>query len=238
MAAKRTLDIPVNEVVPAEDAVLRALGGPRDRGVGPRVKRLLTEAATEFRAEAEPRGVFDWIDAGTFAEVYAGEGDNESPSPLEEIFPKAEALALFAVTVGARVSDRIVALFEDGQVALGATLDALASEGAELAGTYLERVVLDDARSEGEAGATSSVLCYSPGYCGWNITGQKALFAALGPEEIGIRLSASCLMVPLKSISGVAVVGPAEIHEFTNDYRFCTDCRTRNCQDRIRALKP
>lgn len=235
---KRTIEIPVPEVTPAEGALLRALGGPRDRAAGERVERVLRKALDEFRAEAEPRGIVAEVAPHEFAEIYEGEGENEAPSPLEGIFPRADQLTLFAVTVGAPLSERITALFDDGQLALGATLDAAASEGTELAGVYLDRIVLADARREEKASATSRMLRYSPGYCGWNLTGQRALFAALAPEAIGIRLTESCLMEPLKSISGVMVLGSAEIHEFNDDYRFCSDCRTRDCKRRIRAMRP
>ena len=56
------------------------------------------------------------------------------------------------------------------------------------------------------------------------------------PDEIGITLRDSFLMEPLKSISGVVVAGPAEIHVFDDDYPFCEDCDTRGCRRRIRAI--
>jgi hypothetical protein len=98
--------------------------------------------------------------------------------------------------------------------------------------------VLGNALRQGRTGQGSTLLRYSPGYCGWDITGQRALFAALHPEEIGIRLNESCLMEPVKSISGVMVAGPAEIHEFNNDYPFCSECRTKDCRRRIGAVRP
>ena len=96
--------------------------------------------------------------------------------------------------------------------------------------------MLKDARTGGRADAASRILRYSPGYCGWNLTGQRALFTALGPEEIGIHLTESCLMEPVKSISGVAVIGPADIHGFTDDYSFCAACPTHDCRRRIKEL--
>lgn len=234
----RTLEIPVPEVEPTSGALLRALGGSNDRPADARVTRLLGEALDELRAHAEPRGMFTEVDAGEFAAIYEGEGDNEAPSPLTQIFPRADLLALFAVTVGARLSERITALFDAGRPALGATLDAAASEATELAAAHLDRILLGEARAEGRADAGSRLLRYSPGYCGWNLTGQRALFAALHPEAIGIRLRESCLMAPLKSISGVMVLGPAEIHEFDNDYPFCSECRTKDCLRRIQAIEP
>ena len=234
---KRTIEIPVAEVVPTREALLRALGDPQNRAAGERVERVLREALEELRKNAEPRGIIAEVDARRFAAIYEGEGDNETPAPLLQIFPRADQLTLFAVTVGATLSERITALFDEGHLALGATLDAAASEATELAAVHLDRIVLAAARKGGKADAASRILRYSPGYCGWNLTGQRALFAALRPEAIGIRLTESCLMEPLKSISGVAVLGPAEIHEFSDDYRLCSDCRTRDCRRRIRAMR-
>ncbi len=233
---KKLIDIPPAFAVPTKDAVLRAMGVPSGSEQGERVDRLVADALDELRRTACPRGVVASVTAMEFAAIYEGEGDNDSPSPLLSIFPRAEVLTLFAVTLGASLSDRVSALFDDGKVALGATLDAAASEGTERAGIHLDGIVLEDARTNGRAGAASRILRYSPGYCGWNLTGQRALFAALGPEEIGIHLTESCLMEPVKSISGVMVVGPAEIHKFTDDYSFCSTCPTHDCRRRIKEL--
>ncbi len=233
---KKLIDIPPASVVPTEGALLRAMGVPGGRDQGARVERLVTEALEEFRSEARPKGLVAEVDEDGFAAIYEGAGDNDSPSPLRKLFPGAEALTLFAVTLGASLSDRASLLFDDGRLALAATLDAAASEGTELAGVYLDGMVLADALGDGGADAASRILRYSPGYCGWNLTGQRALFAALGPEEIGIHLTDSCLMEPVKSISGVMVMGPPEIHRFTDEYSFCSTCPTHDCRRRIKGL--
>jgi hypothetical protein len=233
---RRTLEIPVREIEPTREALLRALGGPDDRPADARVERLLAEALEELRSNAEPRGMFAEVGAREFASIYEGAGDNDVPSPLAEIFPRADLLALFAVTVGAGLSERIAALFDEGSPALGATLDAAASEATELAAVHLDHVVVDEALGQGRASERTALLRYSPGYCGWNLTGQRALFAALHPETIGISLTESCLMEPLKSISGVMVLGLPEIHGFDNDYPFCSECRTKDCRRRIQAV--
>ncbi|MCK4414710.1 MAG: hypothetical protein KAY32_14345 [Candidatus Eisenbacteria sp.] len=95
-----------------------------------------------------------------------------------------------------------------------------------------------DAVARGGPGTPVPLAClrYSPGYCGWNISGQRALFAALKPERIGITLRPSMLMEPLKSVSGVVVGGRPEIHRFADRYPFCADCRTHGCRERIRKV--
>ena len=82
-----------------------------------------------------------------------------------------------------------------------------------------------------------TTLPYSPGYCGWNVSGQRKLFARLRPVEAGIELKeGSYLMVPIKSISGVLVSGGEEIHFFDNHYLMCDSCRDKTCLVRQRDL--
>lgn len=48
---------------------------------------------------------------------------------------------------------------------------------------------------------------YSPGYCGWHVSQQQALFSMLPPEPCGVHLNNSSLMYPIKSVSGIIAVG-------------------------------
>jgi hypothetical protein len=80
------------------------------------------------------------------------------------------------------------------------------------------------------------VLPYSPGYCGWHVSGQAKLFEVLRPQRIGISLNASHLMVPLKSVSGVLVAAEPEVHDFDIDFEFCSDCADQECRGRIQAV--
>ena len=69
------------------------------------------------------------------------------------------------------------------------------------------------------------------------ISGQARIFQFLCPEEIGITLNASYLMQPIKSVSGVLVVGRREIHSFVPKYPFCDGCDTHQCLDRMRSVR-
>ena len=62
------------------------------------------------------------------------------------------------------------------------------------------------------------------------------LFAHLQPADIGISLSASCLMYPLKSVSGVIVAAKRGAFHSTDDFPFCGDCPTHACRERIAAF--
>jgi hypothetical protein len=107
-------------------------------------------------------------------------------------------------------------------------LDGVASEAADSLSAAAGAALLTSLRGSGALLRPTGVLPYSPGYCGWDITGQRALFAALSPDDIGVTLTESCLMQPLKSVSGVLVVGTREIHEFRPEFACCPACATKD----------
>ena len=221
---------------PARETILRAQGVPLQHDVSERVNALVEEAQGLYRTLSEPRGMVASISLAEFLEVYEGEGRNEFPAPIPGIARRAEHLALFTATLGEPVCSRINTLFVENEPALGYVLDTIASERADTAADVLAQEFLDAIhRSHGNSGDTT-VLPYSPGYCGWHITGQRRLFAFLEPQQIGITLNASCLMQPLKSVSGVLLAGVREAHDFDNDFDFCLDCKTWDCRGRISSL--
>ena len=151
------------------------------------------------------------------------------------VYPRAEGLALFVATLGEAVPARIRHLFDEEELAVAYMLDAVASAGADLLADRLAERYRRRARRSG-GWRDARVLPYSPGYCGWPTRGQRPLFDALRPGEIGVTLNDSCLMSPLKSVSGVLVAGPGEAHRFRPDFPFCDDCRTHECGPRMASV--
>ena len=216
------------ESLPLRADVLHLQGLDGDAEVPARIRALLDSAMRRYLELAEPRAVIADISIADFAPVYRGDGHNAHETPLERIYPQAHGLALMAATVGPRASAEVSELFDQHDVAVGCMLDAVASAAADrLADLLTERY------ARMQDGADVRALAYSPGYCGWHVSGQRALFHYLKPEDAGITLNASCLMQPLKSVSGVLVAGPAEIHTFRPAYAFCETCRERQCRDRM-----
>ena len=228
-------------ILPDRDGVLGRTGMAPRAEPAPGVARLVERALALPGRHARPVAVFEEIPTSEFARVLEGEGGNLSPNPVEEIHPKAERAGLFALTLGREVQDEIGALVETGEFPLGYLLDAAASAAAEsfaraVAARFLEALV-----AGGAAAPDRTALDYSPGYCGWHVTGQRRLFERLAPGEIGISLNESCLMDPLKSVSGAILVGPAEIHRFEAAYPCCAACSDRDCRERSGrpvALRP
>ena len=225
------IDFPVSRLQPQPAAVYAALGLKSGSRPSPRSSALLQQALELFRTCTAPQGVSEPISPEEFADVYSGQGRNAPDTPLSGIFPRADCLHLFAFTLGTRVSGEIKRLFASDDFALGSVLDAVASLAADLAGRVAEEWVENQAIKQKD-GALPKAFLYSPGYCGWHISGQEKLFARLRPEKIGISLNASFLMNPLKSISGVLVAGPAAIHQFSKVYPFCSICKSPTCRER------
>jgi hypothetical protein len=226
---RRVMRFAIETVLPSETDVLRRFDMPRDAAVSTGLREVLDDAATAIRDYAKPAGVVLDISPDDFAGVFQGEGRNADASPLESIYPKASALALFAGTIGERVTDDIREAFESGDPAFATVLDAYASETAnQLA--YAIAV-------EWSGGLQPAVLPYSPGYCGWHVSGQRRLFETLQPQDAGIILGSSCLMTPLKSVSGVLVAGDATVHRFRPAYAFCDECATHDCVRRMASVK-
>jgi hypothetical protein len=66
---------------------------------------------------------------------------------------------------------------------------------------------------------------YSPGYCDWDVAEQQKLFSFFPPGFLGITLSSSSLMSPVKSVSGIIGIGPGMKR---NGYQ-CFLCNDTTC---------
>ncbi len=224
------------DVLPDRGPVLESLGIPAQITLPQHIAELHAAGLDLFERTAAPVGLLAEISNEEFASVYQGEGQNEPLTPIGEIYEQADYLALFTVTLGEETSSEIRRRFESRDFALGSMLDAVASEAADRAADLMERRFGTVLQSRGWATPPGGVLRYSPGYCGWHVTGQRRLFSYLHPEQIGVTLTESCLMQPLKSVSGVVIAAARDVHDFKPSYPFCRECETKGCRVRIRTL--
>lgn len=234
---REIIELSAEDAQPTEQDVFTIQGIPADREPSAATIQLFMETKKIFAACAQCVGVIADITNRAFEVLYAGEGMNETVTPLNTIFRKADNLAVFAVTVGETVSRKIDHFFQIHEYALAGMLDAFGSIGAERVADCVQDRYQKRLRHENVATAQTVVLRYSPGYCGWHVSGQKSLFAYLEPEEIGITLLDSFLMKPLKSVSGVCVAGAKDIHIFEDNFPFCSKCQTHSCRNRILGIQ-
>ncbi len=234
MASK--LDIACNDILPSAEQVLAGQSVPPERLKDQRTADLASGALAAFEVLAQPAGLTVETSKEEFGLIYTGEGMNASETVLDDIFPESRHLCLFAITVGEPICRQITALFERQDFAAAAMLDAAASAGAELAVELITERYESNLSAEDQLNSSQAVLPFSPGYCGWHVSGQKKLFAQLRPESIGVQLSDSCLMQPLKSVSGVLVAAAIDDFKVTDSFSFCDHCTNRACQERHRQL--
>jgi hypothetical protein len=154
--------------------------------------------------------------------ILVGEGGILDSALLRRVLTPCTHVIAFVATLGPKV-DRLVGEAEDLLDAY--VLDTLSVCAAEAVAEAAEVDLAADL-TPGE-GVT---LRYSPGYCDWPLEGQALVFDLLGRESAGVRLSASFLMQPRKSLTGIVGVGPdALVSPVENACAFChkEDCDNR-----------
>ena len=228
--------INLNDIIPASKDVLNHQGIPEDAVIPDHIISLFEDAIIVFKEKAKPVAIIKKVTVNEFDDIFEGERRNEEQAPLENIYPHSDNLALFALTVGSEIVDTINDLFNKKDFAPGAMLDSVASMAADKSVEVIEKYLFNYLSERNLTRNDSIVLGYSPGYCGWDLSGQKKLFQQLNPDEIGITLNESFLMSPLKSVSGVLVHGDKEIHVFESSFTFCSYCKNQTCYDRIEKI--
>ena len=111
--------------------------------------------------------------------------------------------ALFLCTAGFYFTDESHAYNSRDEILEGYIVDAMGSCSVENA---MDRIQQQLSR-EMEARGLHISNRYSPGYCNWPLADQKNLFALMEGQPTPVRLSESCLMAPIKSVSGIIGIG-------------------------------
>jgi len=221
------------EITPSKEEVMTSIGIQDGVTIPPEIELLYSDASKLFHQLVLGKGLYAPIEKERFYTILEGEGLNDEPMPLNEILERAEHLALFVGTLGPKISSKIEELIKDKDYPLGHMLDTIASRSAELASSVAERYFLEEIFNNSTV-ENRKALLYSPGYCGWHITAQKKIFKYLRPERIGVRLTDSSLMIPIKSVSGILISGKRDIHKFRMIFPFCKNCQTFSCRERIK----
>lgn len=139
-----------------------------------------------------------------------------------------EAVAIFACTAGADISDLSKRFLEKGDLIQGYIFDTIGSVTVERAMDTIQQKIAESARREGRKITNR----FSPGYCDWHLRAQHQLFSLLPHDFCGITLTESSLMQPLKSVSGIIGVGKkVRLLEYP-----CKICEQQKCYRRQVAV--
>lgn len=134
---------------------------------------------------------------------------------------ESSSLVIFVASAGDGISHYISKLNETGDLLQGYVYDVLGSVIAQKAVDKLIDLLEAEFISQG-LGVSDP---YSPGYCDWSVAEQKQLFSFLPEGFCGITLSASSLMWPIKSVSGIVGIGK----DMQRKGYQCLICNDNNC---------
>lgn len=140
----------------------------------------------------------------------------------------SQRYAFFVATSGDEFEDMRKATEDSGDMVKAYIIDSIGSVIAEKAADRMEEALASLLATAGWKHTNR----FSPGYCGWHVSGQHDLFA-LFPDgkPCGVTLTSSALMLPIKSVSGVIGLGANVRHlDYTCglcDYKLCYKRKSR-----------
>jgi hypothetical protein len=133
----------------------------------------------------------------------------------------SDSFALFITTAGNSFDAWIKSKASDGDVLTEYLCSSIGSVIADKVADLVQEEINEYAVKRGK-GITNR---YSPGYCSWNIREQRGIFDLLHAGKIGVILTPSFLMKPIKSVSGIIGIG---VDKAPGPY-MCDLCDMTNC---------
>ncbi|MFW9929430.1 MAG: vitamin B12 dependent-methionine synthase activation domain-containing protein [Candidatus Thorarchaeota archaeon] len=123
--------------------------------------------------------------------------------PIRASFEEAEKIVLAICTIGENLPNQVNSFIEKNELVKAVILDAIGSVIVEKVADYINHQInLEAQKLKLEFGSR-----YSPGYCSWETKDQKLIFDNLSGNEIGVCLTDSLMMKPIKSISFAVNLG-------------------------------
>ena len=207
--------------------VLRYLGYPVDVEPNERLREMLDYWLEESAKLASPWAtytVLPVIEIGrrTLRLRSAG-GETEFQGAIGEFLDASQQVIVFVATGGPALERRASELLKENEPLAAMILNAVGAERAEAA----EMAVINKLREQVGPAGYALTMPYSPGYCGMKLTEQRKLFAIFSEENIRVQLTEACLMQPIKSVSGLVGIGPAD--KIIDKGSPCERCELRNC---------
>ncbi len=182
----------------------------------PGVREQVAQVFAEVSDVVQPAACYDVFPIEGFVHdrVRLAGGATLGGGPVVEVVCGAEALALAVVTVGPAVDVRLKEMQATRQRFQALVLDELASWAVDQVRQQLYAQMSTAFQARGWR--TSTFL--SPGESAWSVREQRVLFKLLNASQIGVSLSDSYLMTPLKSLSLMCGAGsqPLGVEGLTN----------------------
>ena len=191
--------------IPFKYESIYRLMGYRDNEPDPRIREMIGEMMAELETVCRPRfgyGVFEGAIESDLTVRVSGV-EFRPGRTITSSLKGASRYILFVATTGREFEAWLNAVKAENDIVRLFVADAIGSILADnLSFVGVERL---EQRYAGTEMKLSNP--YSPGYCGWHVREQKGLFSLLPKGICGVELTESCLMIPIKSVSGMVAMG-------------------------------
>lgn len=215
--------IPHDSIAIKREKILKALEVPAEE-TGAYVDALIEKLADEAVALSEAQASYMLLENPSFhdhAVMHIGDTEFSLDKIVLSALKQSSHIAFFVGTAGPRIEEFSKSLLNEGHSLEGLIVDIIGSEIAEDGAEFIHRQIEKDM----SARRLKITNRYSPGYCGWPVSDQQALFSLMKGHTCGVSLTESSLMLPIKSVSGIVGVGSdVKYRGYT-----CSRCDTEFC---------
>ena len=196
------------------DEVLRYMGCPAEKA-DPETRTLVKTCAREMEAAARPRWTGRVLDITLEEDGVRLEGGLLLPGrDLRKHLEGCERAAVFCATLSAQ-ADALIRRWESRDMLRALALDCCATAGVEQVCDQVEQEI------ESQFPGCSFPFRFSPGYGDFSIEHQRDFSRLLDtPRKIGLTVTESCLLAPIKSVTAVIGLSPEK-----------QDCHRKGCEE-------
>jgi len=178
-------------------------------------------ALEDARNLVRPAAVWDFkaVREIIHEQVVLQDGIRIGNGPVASVVAGASELILAVCTAGPELAARVQELKHGGSMMRSLLLDDLGSWAVDSVRQQLCKLMEDEAATTGLHVSTS----LSPGESVWDLKDQRVFFSLLDTALIGVSLSPSLVMSPLKSLSVLMGRGKEKMgHEGGSNCDFCS----------------
>ena len=165
----------------------------------PKGREDWAEALADARALVRPVAVWDFKPVAEMfhKEIVLEGGARIGSGPVAKVFAGASELFLGICSIGPGLGERARELRQGRNMLRALLLNDLGTWAVDLVRQQLCKLMEDEAAAAGLHVST----CLSPGESSWSLEDQRVIFSLLDASGIGVTLSPSLVMHPLKSLS-------------------------------------
>lgn len=227
-----TQDIFIDKnLIRIDPAEILKLLGEQEGMIDVHTSGLVEQYTLECLRISSPQGGFvlvEALDSASAEEISIPGIVFDSGKIIHNMLRYSSYYALFVVTAGPQPESLARKLLNEGNYLEGYIVDLVASALVDLAADQVEEHVRELAGKQG----MQITNRYSPGYCSWKVEEQQKLFSLFPEGACGVSLSASSLMNPVKSISGIIGIGAGvSYRDYTCELCSMKDCHFRRVRD-------